>query len=297
MSKIIIWSPLKTNRQWTKNDHLKESMYPDHIKKQTRWFFPATNKSPNVEQFSGENIHLENWGLVYPMKSQRMEETYARLCHPERNWSVTPKKSHFGSVCMVYLPTKKIHEKSTDYIHGSVNIPFVPWIQQWIMLLWEYFQSLKNLNFEAHLNTHQHGLSSHWWLKEIPKYHNFGMNKKHRHKSIVAYFWATNLLWWTGVLNHHQYEFQLLSTSDSSNVFNRDFWLLQEPILLQPKITFFVLTKKCPLFVRHFVGHLITTSFQMEDKNTWATKKALVVYRLYRGSYYPIIWGFLKRPI
>ena len=35
----------------------------------------------------------------------------------------------------------------------------------------------KEFNFEAHLNTH-HGLSCHWWLKEIPKYHNFGMKTK-----------------------------------------------------------------------------------------------------------------------
>ena len=94
-----------------------------------------------VERISDRTC-LENWGSNPPMKSQRMEETYARLCHPERNWSVTPI-SHFGSVCMVYLPTKK-SMKHHLYIQGSVNIPGPrdPTMDNATMR--EYFQSLKN---------------------------------------------------------------------------------------------------------------------------------------------------------
>ena len=62
---------------------------------------------------------------------------------------------------MVYLPTKKIHEKSTDYIHGSVNIPGPTDPTMDNATVREYFQSLNEFNFEAHLNTHHHGLSRH----------------------------------------------------------------------------------------------------------------------------------------
>lgn len=58
-----------------------------------------------VERISDRTC-LANWGSNPPMKSQRMEETYARLCPPERNWSVfsyIPWRIYNGTGTYIYL--------------------------------------------------------------------------------------------------------------------------------------------------------------------------------------------------